>query len=134
YWFGGSYQNGVFHESAGMLAAERDHENMLIMAPDYPGGRAGLTGFKRGYGRDVSEEIYTSFGQSDYAAERAPSRAAKPDAGEIFFPAAMGINFIKQFEPSGLFDDIDLIGPGFSGDEDVIMAVGEPMLGMFNTS
>jgi branched-chain amino acid transport system substrate-binding protein len=27
-----------------------------------------------------------------------------------------------------------LFGPGFSGDEDVIKAVGEPMLGMFNTS
>ncbi len=134
YWFGVSYQNDVFHESAGMLAAERDYENMLIMAPDYPGGRDGLTGFKRGYGKDVSEEIYTSLGQIDYAAEIAQIRAAKPDAVYIFLPAAMGINFIKQFESSGLFDDIDLIGPGFSGDEDVIMAVGEPMLGMFNTS
>jgi branched-chain amino acid transport system substrate-binding protein len=27
-----------------------------------------------------------------------------------------------------------LFGPGFSADEDVIKAVGEPMLGMFNTS
>jgi branched-chain amino acid transport system substrate-binding protein len=27
-----------------------------------------------------------------------------------------------------------LFGPGFSADEDVIRAVGEPMLGMFNTS
>jgi branched-chain amino acid transport system substrate-binding protein len=27
-----------------------------------------------------------------------------------------------------------LYGPGFSADEDVIRAVGEPMLGMFNTS
>jgi branched-chain amino acid transport system substrate-binding protein len=27
-----------------------------------------------------------------------------------------------------------LFGPGFSGDEDVIKAVGDPMLGMFNTS
>ena len=27
-----------------------------------------------------------------------------------------------------------LVGPGFSADEDVIKAVGEPMVGMFNTS
>jgi ABC-type branched-subunit amino acid transport system substrate-binding protein len=46
----------------------------------------------------------------------------------------MGINFIKQFVGAGLSKDITLFGPGFSGDEDVIKAVGEPMLGMFNTS
>jgi branched-chain amino acid transport system substrate-binding protein len=46
----------------------------------------------------------------------------------------MGINFIKQFVGAGLSKDITLFGPGFSGDEDVIKAVGDPMLGMFNTS
>jgi branched-chain amino acid transport system substrate-binding protein len=46
----------------------------------------------------------------------------------------MGINFIKQFVSAGLSKDMTLFGPGFSGDEDVIKAVGEPMLGMFNTT
>jgi len=35
---------------------------------------------------------------------------------------------------AGLSKDMTLFGPGFSADEDVIRAVGEPMLGMFNTS
>jgi len=35
---------------------------------------------------------------------------------------------------SGLNKDMALFGPGFSADEDLIRAVGEPMLGMFNTS
>ena len=46
----------------------------------------------------------------------------------------MGINFVKQFVSAGLSQSIKLIGPGFSADEDVIQAVGEPMLGMVNTA
>jgi branched-chain amino acid transport system substrate-binding protein len=46
----------------------------------------------------------------------------------------MGINFIKQFVGAGLSKDITLVTSGFSADEDVIGAVGEPMLGLFNTS
>ena len=44
------------------------------------------------------------------------------------------VNFIKQFVGAGLSKDMTLFGPGVSADEDVIRAVGEPMLGMFNTS
>ncbi|HLU15332.1 MAG TPA: ABC transporter substrate-binding protein [Burkholderiaceae bacterium] len=134
FWFGTSYQNDAFHEAAGKVAADRGYENVFIMAPDYPAGRDALNGFKRGYDADVSQELYTRLGQIDYAAEIAQIRAAKPEALFIFLPAAMGINFVKQFVSAGLSEDITLIGPGFSADEDVIMAVGEPMLGMYNTA
>src|SRR5690625_3125927 len=134
FWFGTSYQNDAFHEAAGKVAADRGYENVFIMAPDYPAGRDALNGFKRGYDADVAQELYTRLGQIDYAAEIAQIRAAKPDALFIFLPAAMGINFVKQFVSAGLSEDITLIGPGFSADEDVIMAVGEPMLGMINTA
>lgn len=134
FWFGASYQNDAFHEAAGKVASDRDYDNVFIMAPDYPAGRDALNGFKRGYQADVSQELYTRLGQIDYAAEIAQIRAAKPEALFIFLPAAMGINFVKQFVAAGLDEDITLIGPGFSADEDVIMAVGEPMLGMYNTA
>lgn len=134
FWFGTSYQNDAFHEAAGKVAADRGYDNVVIMAPDYPAGRDALNGFKRGYSADVAQELYTRLGQIDYAAEIAQIRAAKPEALFIFLPAAMGINFVKQFVSAGLEQDITLIGPGFSADEDVIMAVGEPMLGMYNTA
>src|SRR5690625_759061 len=134
YWFAVSYQNDTFHEAAGKMAANHDFSNVFIMAPDYPAGKDALNGFKRGYGKDVISEVYTKLGQIDYAAELAQIRAAKPDAVYIFLPAAMVINFVKQFEAAGLSEDITLVGPGFSADEDVIMAVGEPMVGMYNTS
>jgi len=45
----------------------------------------------------------------------------------------MGINFIKQFSASGLGKQVTLITTAFSADEDIIPAVGEPMLGIYNT-
>jgi branched-chain amino acid transport system substrate-binding protein len=44
------------------------------------------------------------------------------------------VNFIKQFVGAGLNADMKLFAPGFSADEDVISAVGDAMLGIFNTS
>ena len=134
YWFGTSYQNDAFHEAAGKVAADRGFKKVLIMAPDYPAGKDALTGFKRGYQAEVAEEVYTKLGQLDYAAELAQIRAAKPDAVFIFLPGGMGINFIKQFVNGGLSKTTQLFGPGFSADEDIIKAVGEPMLGMVNAS
>ncbi|MYZ42699.1 ABC transporter substrate-binding protein [Schauerella aestuarii] len=134
YWFGTSYQNDAFHTAAGKMAKDRGFKNMFILAPDYPAGKDALTGFKRGYEVAVSQELYSKLGQIDYAAEIAQIRAAKPDALYIFLPGGMGINFIKQFNAAGLAQSIKLIGPGFSADEDVIQAVGEPMLGMVNTA
>lgn len=134
FWFGNSYQNDAFHEAAGKVAADRGYKKVFIMAPDYPTGKDALTGFKRGYKTAVAEELYTKLGQIDYAAELAQIRAAKPDAVYIFLPGGMGINFVKQFVSTGLAQGTALVGPGFSADEDVIQAVGEPMLGMVNTA
>jgi len=134
YWFGVSYQNDAFHEAAGKVAADRGYKKVFIMAPDYPAGKDALTGFKRGYKTAVAEERYTKLGQIDYAAELAEIRAAAPDAVYIFLPGGMGINFVKQFVAAGLSKNAALIGPGFSADEDVIPAVGEPMIGMVNTA
>lgn len=134
FWFGTTYQNDAFHEVAGKVAADRGYKKMFIIAPDYPAGKDALTGFKRGYKSPVANERYTKLGQIDYAAELAEIRAAAPEAVYIFLPGGMGINFVKQFVAAGLSQNIKLVGPGFSADEDVIPAVGEPMLGMVNTA
>ena len=134
HWFGVSYQNDAFHEAAGKVAADRGFKKMVILAPDYPAGKDALNGFKRGYKLAPNQEVYTKLGQIDYAAELAQIRDAKPDAIYIFLPGGMGINFVKQFVSAGLNKSVKLVGPGFSADEDVIQAVGEPLIGMFNTA
>ena len=134
YFFSVSYQNDNQHEAVGKTVQDKGFKRVALLAPNYPAGKDALTGFKRFYKGEVVQEIYTKLGQLDYAAELAQVRAAKPDAMYIFLPGGMGINFVKQYVASGMSKDATLFGPGFSADEDVIGAVGAPMLGMFNTS
>ncbi|MFZ6709107.1 ABC transporter substrate-binding protein [Undibacterium sp. TC9W] len=134
YFFNVAWQDDSLHEAVGKQVNDKGFKNVALVAPNYPAGKDALTGFKRYYKGKVAEEIYTKLGQLDYATELAQIRNLKPDAVYIFLPGGMGINFIKQFVDAGLSKNAQLFGPGFSADEDIIKAVGAPMLGMFNAS
>lgn len=134
YFFNVAWQNDNLHEAVGKYVNDRGFKNVVLVAPNYPGGKDAMSGFKRFYKGQVGEEIYTKLGQLDYAAELAQIRALNPDALYFFLPGGMGINFVKQFVAAGLSRDVQLFAPGFSADEDVIKAVGAPMLGLFNSS
>jgi branched-chain amino acid transport system substrate-binding protein len=134
YFFSASYQNDNMHEAVGKVVSDKGFKKVALIAPNYPAGKDAIAGFKRFFKGEVASETYTALNQLDYGTELSKLRATKPDAVYIFLPGGMGINFIKQFVGAGLSKDITLFGPGFSGDEDVIKAVGDPMLGMFNTS
>ena len=97
-----------------------------MLAPNYPAGKDSLAGFKRYYKGNISGEVYTKLGQSDYAAELAALRAAKPDAVFFFLPGGMGINFLKQYSQAGLSDKVPVFGPAFSFDERRMRAPGFP--------
>jgi branched-chain amino acid transport system substrate-binding protein len=135
YFFSASYQNDNQHEAVGKTVTDKGFKRVALIAPNYPAGKDALAGFKRFYkGGEIVSESYTPLNLLDYGTEITKLRAAKPDAVYIFLPGGLGINFIKQFVGAGLSKDMTLFGPGFSGDEDVIKAVGDPMLGMFNSS
>ncbi len=134
YFFNVAWQNDNLHEAVGSYVASKGFKNVALLAPNYPGGTDAMTGFKRFYKGDVAKEIFIKLGQLDFAPELAELRATKPDALYIFLPGAMGINFIKQFAAAGLSKDIKLFAPGFSADEDIIKAVGAPMIGIYNSS
>jgi branched-chain amino acid transport system substrate-binding protein len=118
----------------GKTVQEKGFKRVALLAPNYPAGKDALAGFKRFYKGEIVLENYTALNQLDYGSELSKMRAASPDAVYIFLPGGLGINFIKQFVGAGLSKDMTLFGPGFSADEDVIRAVGEPMLGLFNSS
>jgi branched-chain amino acid transport system substrate-binding protein len=134
YFFSASYQHDNMHEAVGKVVNDKGFKRVALIAPNYPAGKDAITGFKRFYKGEVASETYTALNQLDYGTELSKLRATKPDAVYIFLPGGLGINFIKQFVGAGLSKDMILFGPGFSADEDVIKAVGDPMLGMFNTS
>ncbi|HEX9432841.1 MAG TPA: ABC transporter substrate-binding protein [Burkholderiales bacterium] len=134
YFFSASWPNEAHHEAAGAFAQSKGFKNAYLIAPNYPAGKDALTGFKRTYKGTIVNEFYSKLNQLDYSAELAQIRAAKPDALYAFLPGGMGINFIKQFVAAGLSNEVQLIVPGFVSDQDVVRAVGEPMLGLFDTS
>ena len=134
YFVSASWPNEGHHEAAGHYAKSKGYKNMYLIAPNYPAGKDATTGFKRGYGGTINAEVYTKLNQLDYSAELAQIRAAKPAALYAFLPGGMGINFIKQFVAAGLSSEVPLLVPGFAADQDIVRAVGEPMLGIFDTS
>ncbi|MEL6452315.1 MAG: ABC transporter substrate-binding protein [Pseudomonadota bacterium] len=131
-YFNVAWQNDAYHEAAGKWASENGVEKAFIMAPNYPAGQDALTGFKRGFGGDVTEEIFTQLGQTDYAAEIAQLRASEADTLFFFLPGGMGISFMKQLAGSGV--DKTIVGPAFSFDQGILGAIGDAALGVKNTA
>lgn len=133
-YFNVAWQNDNLHEAMGKYVTDKGYKRVYLLAPNYPAGKDGLTGFKRFYKGEIAGEVYTNLGQTDYAAEIANLRAAAPDAVYFFLPGGMGVNFVKQYAQAGLSKEIPLFGPGFSFDEDILKAVGEAALGVANSS
>jgi len=132
FFFAASWPSEAYSEAAGQYMTSKGIKNAIFLAPNYVGGQDAATGFKRYYKGKLVEEMYTKLGQLDYAAELSQIRAAKPEALYVFLPGGMGINFIKQFVASGMSREIQLIVPLWGSDQDIIRAVGDPMLGLFS--
>jgi branched-chain amino acid transport system substrate-binding protein len=133
-YFNAAWQNDNLHEVMGQYVNDAGFGSAYILAPNYPAGKDALAGFKRYYKGKIAGEVYTKLGQSDYAAELANLRAAKPDAVFFFLPGGMGINFLKQYSQAGLNASIPVFGPAFSFDARILKAVGDAAVGVMNGS
>jgi branched-chain amino acid transport system substrate-binding protein len=134
FFFAASWPSEAYSEAAGQYVTSKGLKDVIFLAPNYVGGHDAATGFKRYYKGKLQEEMYTKLGQLDYAAELSQIRAKKPQALYVFLPGGMGVNFIKQFVAAGMSQDIQLIVPLWGADQDIIRAVGDPMLGLFSVS
>ena len=130
YFFGTAYQNDTYHESAGHYASGNGYKRTVLITQNYAAGKDGLTGFKRRFTGTVVDEIYVKLGQIDFGAELAQIRADRADSLYFF----LGPQFLKQWATSGLDKDVALLTIGFSADQEIIDAVGEPMIGLHNTA
>ena len=129
-----SWQNDSLHEAAGIAAEKAGYKSAVAMAPNYQAGKDAVAGVKRRFSGEIVDEIYTQLGQSDYAAEIAKIRAAKPEMVFYFLPGGMGINFMKQYDQSGLKDEIPLVVSAPSLEQRVMEAVGDASLGVATSS
>lgn len=107
-FFSTSWQTDQLFEGPGQYANSK-YKRMIIMAPNYVAGKDALAGFKRFYKGEIIDEVYTPLNQLDYAAEIAQVQLKKPDAVFVFYPGAMGVNFVKQYNQSGLLATTPLL-------------------------
>jgi branched-chain amino acid transport system substrate-binding protein len=133
-FFAVAWQSEDIPHATGLYATAQKIRRVALIAPNYPGGRESIAGFKRGYKGEIVEEIYTKLSQLDFASELTTLRTVKPDAIFFFLPGSLGVNFIKQFNASGMSKDVTLLTPGFSADTDTIKAAGDSMVGLHNAS
>ncbi|WP_087587093.1 ABC transporter substrate-binding protein [Nitratireductor soli] len=133
-YFVSSWQDDSQGESAGALAQSLGHKTAFLVAPNYQAGKETMVAFKRFYKGEVVGEIYTGLDQTDFAAEMAQIRAAKPDVVYEFEPGGLGIAFIRQYQQAGLLDQIPLVVHPASMDHVILGAVGEAAAGLQVTS
>ena len=129
--FSVSFQNDNYFEGLGQFMKDKGYKKVYFLAPNYPAGKDMAAGFKRYYKGEMAAEVFTSFGQLDYAAEIAQVRAAQPDAVVIFYPGGMGINFVKQYAQAGLMSQIPLLTGAGTVDQTTLPAIGDAALGMY---
>jgi branched-chain amino acid transport system substrate-binding protein len=125
-----SWQNDALHESAGALANKLGFKNAFALAANYQAGKDAVAGFKRMFKGSIVQEVYTRMDQTDFSAEMARIRAAKPDVVYQFHPGGVGIAFLKQYAQAGLMGSIPMVGAEPTLDMTTLLAVGDTALGL----
>lgn len=132
YQFVVSWQNDGHAEAAGKFSTDKGYKRMVLIAPNYQAGKDALQGFKRTYKGQVLEELAPGMAQPDFSAEIAQIAAAKPDAVYAFFPGALAVNFIRQYQQAGLAKTIPLQSSSML-DATTLPALKESGLGLNST-
>lgn len=125
-----SWQNDSMHEASGLAAKEIGYKRAFVLAPNYQAGKDAIAGFKRAFGGEVAGELYTQLDQTDYSAEMAQIRAAKPDVVFQFHPGGLGIAFMRQYQQAGLLGQIPVVLSEPSSDSVILKSLGDASLGI----
>jgi len=131
-FFTTSWQNDQTPEAMGKYMQDQGLTDVYVMAPNYQAGKDMLTGFKRYFKGRIVDEVYTRLGQLDYQAELSQLRAKNPKVVFVFYPAPMGIQFLKQYSEAGLRGIYPLYSV-YTVDEITIPAVKHAALGQLET-
>jgi branched-chain amino acid transport system substrate-binding protein len=124
-----SFYNEGNSEALGEIANKDGAKSVLLMAPNYQGGKDMLAGFESTYRGKVVDTILYKLGESDFQADLGKLRASKAEALAIFAPGAMGVAFVKQWVASGLVKEVKLYSIN-TIDNMSLPAVGDAALGV----
>jgi branched-chain amino acid transport system substrate-binding protein len=126
-----SFQVDTIAEVAGRYASDKGYKRVVLLAPNYQAGKDMLTGFRHGFQGSLEDELYTPLNQLDFSAEITKIAAAKPDAVFAFYPGALGVNFVRQYQQAGLLKSIPLLSTG-TIDGTSLPALKDSALGAFS--
>lgn len=101
-----SWQSDSPAEVVGKYFADKGVKRLSTLTPNFVGGKDKIAGLKRFYKGEIVDEIYTPLNQLDFSAELTQVSSSKPDAIYAFYPGALGIAFVKQYQQAGLLGKI----------------------------
>lgn len=132
-FFSAGHSNDGASEALGRYLKEQNVEAVYAIVPNYQAGRDMITGFKRGFGKDFAEEVYTQLSQVDFQAELSQIQMENPPAVFAFMPGGNGVNFVKQWAQAGLSGKIPLYSV-YSVDHTTLPAIGSSAEGTLGVS
>lgn len=101
--FSTSWQNDQIPMALGEVLNKRGVKSIYIVAPNYAAGRDMANGVQRTFkGKILGKDMTKWPAQTDFSAELAKVRAAKPDGVFIFYPGKHTGAFVRQYQQAGL--------------------------------
>lgn len=128
-FFNVSSQNDQQAEAMGAYLQKLGIKKAYLMTTNNQAGKDMISGFKRFYKNEIAGEVYTRFGQVDFAAELSELRNAQPDATFIFYPGDMGVQFVKQYAQAGIMKSSPLYTV-WTVDQASLPAIGNEAIGV----
>jgi branched-chain amino acid transport system substrate-binding protein len=109
YVFSTSWNNDQTPQAIGLYMNQKNVKTAFLIGPNYAAGKDMLEGVEATFkGKIIGRELTTWPTQVDFQAELSKARNAKPDAIFAFYPGGPGIQFITQYNQSGLKGQIPL--------------------------
>ena len=101
--FSTSWQNDQIPMALGEVLNKRGVKSLYIVSPNYAAGRDMANGVQRTFkGKILGKDMTKWPAQTDFSAELAKIRAAKPDGVFFFYPGKHTGAFMRQFQQAGL--------------------------------
>jgi branched-chain amino acid transport system substrate-binding protein len=101
--FSTAWQNDQVPMAMGEVLNKRGVKSLYVVAPNYAAGRDMVNGLSRTFkGKILGKDMTKWPAQTDFSAELAKARAAKPDGVFIFYPGRHTNAFIRQYSQAGM--------------------------------
>src|ERR1700723_2105971 len=109
YVFSTSWQNDQTPAAMGLYMNQKGVKSVFLIGPNYDAGKDMLAGVKSTFKGEVLGEEYTVWpSQLDFSAELSKARASGAASIFVFYPGAAGVQFLNQYAPAGLKEQIPL--------------------------